>query len=379
MNSIKQLLAVTIFTGFYIGCSPVKFSLDDSQCKDNGCIVVDGKYSYDYTATAGAGKVDILIIDDNSASMSFEQSRIAPRFANFIQNLDAKNIDYRIAISTTDISGGSFPQGGKLIPFADGSSYLTPNNSQRLSLFNAAIQRPETTTCENFIANWFKSHNIETQNTSDYQNQYKQNCPSGDERGIFSANLIVKNNPSYFIRNDAHLSIIFLSDEDVRSGLYSNNTLPLDNLDKPASLLENIKSTYGIEKYNSASIHAIVVKDSICLNTQNNQILGSPPNTVTQGLVRGSIGTTYLQFSESSWGIAADICSEDYTTQLGAIQTRLEKQIKEVMLNCSKPFNLSVSLSGRSISYSVVGRTLKFAEYIQEGTKLNLTYQCSSQ
>ncbi len=379
MKSIKQLLAVTILTGLYVGCSPVRFSLDDSQCKDNGCIVVDGKYSYDYSATAGAGKVDILIVDDNSASMSFEQARIAPRFANFIQNLDARNIDYRIAITTTDMSGGNYPQGGQLIQFADGSNYLTPNNSQRLNLFNSAIQRPETIACENFIANWFRSHNIDSQNTSDYQNQYKQNCPSGDERGIYSANLIVKNNPSYFIRSDAHLSIIFLSDEDVRSSLYTSNTLPLETLDKPESLLEAIKLTYGPEKYNSVSVHAIVVKDTTCLNIQNTQVLGTPANNTTQGLIGGSIGTTYLQFSGSSWGVAADICSQDYTTQLGAIQTRLENQIKEVMINCSNPTNLRVTVSGNPISYTLEGKVLKFQGYIQAGSKVNLSYQCSSQ
>ena len=111
MFTFTRAATLSFLIGLYVGCSPVKFSLDDSKCKENGCIVVDGKYSFNYTATAGYGKVDILIVNDNSASMSFEQARLAPRFANFIGDLDSRNIDYRIGMTTTDVSGTGPLQG----------------------------------------------------------------------------------------------------------------------------------------------------------------------------------------------------------------------------------------------------------------------------
>lgn len=384
MKALTKFAAMSFVLGLYVGCSPVKFSLDDSKCLDSGCVVENGKYSFNYSVTAGAGKVDILIVDDNSASMSFEQKRLAPRFANFIQNLDSRGVDYRIAITTTDVSGGKFPQGGKLISFGDGSSYLTPSNSNRFALFNAAIQRPETTSCENWIA-----QNFSSQNTPAYAAAYTENCPSGDERGIYSANLVVQNNPNNFIRNDAHLSIIFLGDEDERSGQYRNPengetnwlvTSTLSDLDQPATLVNKVKSVYGNDKFNSLSVHAIMVRpgDTACLAVQNNQALGNPANPATAGAVSGSYGKAYQSFISSNWGVAADICSENYTGQLGNIQTRIENAIKDIMLQCSNPESLIVTVSGSAVSHWVDGKTLHFNQYLAPGTSVSLSYKCSS-
>jgi hypothetical protein len=378
MTKGKKILQLSILLALYSGCSQVKFSLDDSKCKDNGCIIENGKYSFKYSSLSGFGKVDILIVTDNSASMSFEQARIAPRFQNFIQNLDAKKIDYRIAITTTDISGGTFPQGGNLIPFGDGTSYLYPSNENRINLFNAAINRPETLSCENFIADWFRNHSLSSKETTEYQNKYKINCPSGDERGVYSANLVIKKNPANFIRPDSHLSIIFLSDEDERSGLYANPSYSLESLDQPKTLIENIKEFFGTEKYNSLSIHSIIVKDANCLNIQNNQILGTIPAPNTKGLMNGSIGEVYLKFAESLWGVAADICAENYTNQIGLIQTKLENSIKEIILNCQDPLDLRVTLDGKAIEYFMEGKLLKLPSVVPPGNRLDISYKCTS-
>lgn len=380
MKTFTRLTALSLAVGFYVGCSPAKFDVSTANCNsDTSCVVVDGKYSYNYSVTAGAGKVDILIVDDNSASMSFEQKRLAPRFANFIQNLDTKKVDYRIAITTTDVSGGSFPQGGKLITMGDGSSFITPKQTNRVSLFNNAIQRPETRNCENWIANYLRDHGASSINTSSYSAGYSQNCPSGDERGIYAANLVVQNNPGSFIRRDAHLSIIFLSDEDERSGLYLTSAgYKLTSMDQPGILTSNVRSYLGDSKYNSLSVHSIVVKDNSCLNSQNDQVLGDVPNEATRGLVTGSIGTVYLTFAQSSWGIAADICSSDYTTQLGQIQTNIESRIKDIMLNCSNPTDLEVNVSGSTVAHSVSGNVLSFNQYLAAGTTVSLSYKCSA-
>jgi len=375
MNALTRLAALSFLVGFYVGCSPVKFALDDSKCKDNGCIVENGKYSFNYSATAGRGKVDILIVNDNSASMSFEQARLAPRFNNFISDLDSQNIDYRIAMTTTDVARAD---AGSLIQFKAGTPYITANNSDRFSLFNSTIQRPETLACEKFIANWIRNNggNTGSINTTEYAAAYAQNCPSGDERGIFAANLVVNNNPFNFIRSDAHLAIIFLSDEDERSGLYSMGGYSLDQMDQPAYLVNNVKSKLGEDKFNSLSVHAIVVKDQNCLNQQNSQALdGYGPTT---GLVTGSIGNVYLTFPNAGWGKAADICSNDYTTQLGQIRSKITERIKDIMLNCSNPSDLVVTVSGNPVSYTLDGKTLKFNQYLAPGTSVNLSYKCSS-
>lgn len=375
MKALTRLTTLSFLVGLYVGCSPVKFSLDDSKCKDSGCIVQNGQYTFNYTATAGRGKVDILIVNDNSASMSFEQARLAPRFTNFISDLDSQGVDYRIAMTTTDITKN---RGGNLVSFSDGSAYLSKAQSNRSALFNEAIQRKETLTCEKFIADWIRSNggNRDSINTPAYQTAYDSNCPSGDERGIYAANLVVNNNPSSFIRGDAHLAVIFLSDEDERSGLYGDQGFKLDQMDQPDYLVSNIKAKLGDDKFNSLSVHAIVVKDPVCLDRQNEQALDGYQPTV--GLVQGSIGSAYLTFISTGWGNAADICSEDYTSQLGQIRSKISDRIKDIVLNCSNPTELNVSVSSAPVAHWMEGKTLKFSEALTPGTTVNLSYKCSA-
>jgi hypothetical protein len=379
MNALTRLAAMSFIVGFYVGCSPVEFALDDSKCKDLDatCVVEAGKFKVTDTIIVGAGKVDILIVNDNSASMSFEQKRLAPRFQNLIQNLDAKKTDYRIAMTTTDVS--STGMGGKLLPFGS-NAYLTPTVSNRLALFNATIQRPETNVCENFIANWFATYG--NNSGAEYSRQYALKCPSGDERGIYAANVIVKSNPSSFIRSDAHLAIIFLSDEDERSGLYKSDPghFPLEANDQAGTLINNVRSVLGQDKFNSLSVHAIVVKDTTCLAAQNSQVLGDTPVASTRGLVTGSIGTQYLKFTSTTpaWGVAADICSSDYTGQLGEIQTRIENLTKDRLLKCANPTDVSVVFSGSTVAYHVEGKLLKFDQYLTPGSSVVVNYTCSS-
>lgn len=377
MFTLTRAAALSFIIGLYVGCSPVKFSLDDSKCKDNGCVVVDGKYSFNYTATAGFGKVDILIVNDNSASMSFEQARLAPRFANFIGDLDSRKIDYRIAMTTTDVSGTGSLKGGSLISFG-GNPYLTPSISNRVSLFNQEIQRPETLACEKFIAQWIRDNggSVSATNRPGYSAAYAQNCPSGDERGIYAANLVVKNNPDSFIRSDAHLAIIVISDEDERSGLYGTANFRLEDYDQPGNLVSNVKNTLGADKYNSLSVHGVVVKDQACLNQQNSQTLdGYAPTT---GLVSGSIGTVYLSFFNTGWGKVADICSNDYTSQLGQIRSKITDNIKDILLSCSSPEDVVVTVNGSNVGYTMSGKTLKLNSPLTPGTTVNLSYKCSS-
>lgn len=375
MSTFRKVAILSFIIGFYVGCSPVKFNLDDSKCKDNGCLVEDGRYSFNYSVTAGLGKVDILIVNDNSASMSFEQARLAPRFRNFISDLDSQNVNYRIAMTTTDVlSAGA----GSLLSFKDGVSYLTSAHSDRFQLFDQTIQRAETLSCEKFIADWIRNNggNRDSISSSAYSSAYAQNCPSGDERGVYAANLVVNNNPSGFIRADAHLAIIFLSDEDERSGLYQSQGYVLDQMDQPAFLVSNIKNKLGEDKFDSLSVHSIVVKDQNCLNQQNSQVLGN--YSPTAGLVSGSYGNVYLTFATQGWGNAADICSTDYSSQLGKIQSNITEKIKDIMLNCSRPSDLAVTISGSPVSFQLDGKVLKFNNYLAPGTNVSLSYKCDS-
>lgn len=392
MKALAKFTMASLLVGIYVGCSPVKFALDEDKCKSVGenCVVENNVYTFDNISEVGAGKVDILIVNDNSASMSFEQKGLAARFQGFVQALDTRKADYRIAMTTTDvhvegdgndprsINGAGSLQNGNLLSFG-GNAYLTPAVSDRVALFNSTVVRSETRQCEDFIASWVNSNGIAGTNTSEYSRQYKINCPSGDERGVYAAALSVEKNPSSFIRKDAHLAIIFLSDEDVRSQLYSYTGYGLENYDQPATLISKVREKHGTAK--GLSIHAITVKDNSCLAQQNSQVLGNPAVAATQGFVQGSFGTVYQTFPNQNWGKSVSICSLNYTNELGAISTDILERINGINIACSNPMDLEVSAAPGSSSalpsWSLVGKQIKFVSTLQVGTLVRVKYKCS--
>lgn len=362
-------------------CNDVQFSKDPAlNCQASGqnCVTTNGYDIFSYDVSVGYKKLDILFVNDNSASMSYEQARLASRFQNFIQDLDSKNYDYRIAMITTDIStadnaprainqNGAL-QDGKLIAFGNGQSYLSPQSGSqvdRINWFNAAMNRPETLSCEQFMVNWVNSG--KSISSADYTSQYYNNCPSGDERGLFAINLSLRNSP--FARNDGHLAIIIVSDEDVRSQLYppyATNSLSLATEDQPESVISTFQSLFGNQK--TLAVHSIVTAKASCLAEQNSQ---------TAGLVRGSYGYKYADASRMTKGQIIDICNNNYTTQLGAIADAIADELRNVNLLCSSPSEIKIN--GQLVANpQLSGSTLVLPQTLTSGTRINISYKCPS-
>lgn len=389
MNISRALkfLTVPMLVSIYVGCSPVNFAKDDEshKCQDSGksCITQNGKDYFDETINVAGGLVDVLIINDNSASMSFEQTQLSARLSGFIQNLENQHANYRIAVTTTDISAGNNParsinqngalQDGRLIVFSNGAYYLTNSSgtlAQKNAWFKEVIERKETASCEAFIKNNYGKPG--------YDSSYAVNCPSGDERGIYAANLVVKNNPNSFIRKDAHLAIIVLADEDERSQLYwynqqSPGSYPgydLESFDQPQTLVNSVRATFGGGKL--LSVHSIITMSEACKNTQGSQILVNG-----SGVVSGSYGYIYKQASDMTQGVIGDICASDYTTQLGNISTNILNRINSVSLACDNPSDLVVTIVGQAgVTYSVSGREVRFSTQLSPGTSVKVKYSC---
>lgn len=396
MKSLVKKTSALLIVGGFVACSPKQFTKeqDASSCQSSGqsCVTQNGKDYFDSTTTVAGGKVDILIVDDNSASMSFEQANLGTRFSNFIQNLDNKQIDYRIGVVTTDISSASNPpraanqngalQDGKLIAFSDGSKFLTPssgNLSQKEAAFKAVIQRPETSACEQYItSNVAQCRAAGVPDSScissaNYTAGYNQVCPSGDERGIYAARLVVENNPNGFMRAEADLAVIILSDEDVRGQLYtSGGSYALEDKDKSLSFVNFMASTYPSKKYAG---HAIIVPsgDSACLATQNSQ---------TMGVVGGSTGVEYEWLRYRTNGTQGSICSTDYTSLLQNIFNNVSGNLVDrVSLACASPGDLTVTIgnnSDPSISWVVQGNVVVFNKKLNAGTNVRVAYSCPS-
>ena len=199
-------ISIGLIIGSVIACSPIRFTPTENTAAvvcdgATSCIISNGIVSISDNVQIGAGKVDILFINDNSASMSPIQAQLAAKFSGFIKNLDEKKIDYRIAITTTDLD--SVKSKG-LITFGNGKSYISNADANRFSLFNTAIIRPETLKCETFITSMFNTYGPSFQSRQDYAVGYPQNCASPDTRGIYTGNLVISQNTDSFMRTDAN-------------------------------------------------------------------------------------------------------------------------------------------------------------------------------
>lgn len=377
---LKLFLAVGLVS-YFLACSPVQFSkmpapschgsglVCSQTCNDTGCFE-----KFDDVKTVGSGAVDILFVNDNSGSMSYEQNHMGSKFPNFLQSLGG--VDYRIAMTTTDVAGASNAVGvpkvaarqdGALLDFGAGLKFIDRNTPNVATLFNDTIRRAETLQCEQ----------------SGYQTT---NCPSGDERGIYAANLAIDRNDGGFLRPTAPLAIVILADEDVRSGMYpggsreagvpgynSSPLYPLSDYDRPETLVSRFKSKFPTK---SLSVHSIVIKsnDANCLNKQSGQ--GG------NAYVVGSYGKLYEQLSQATGGVIGSICSDDYGKELGQIAYEIQNQVTSMSFVCrpvDDDFDITFS---PKLPYDVKATAdferlvVEFDRSLPPETKITLSYTC---
>jgi hypothetical protein len=258
------------------GCNSVKFTKNEGACTvDNPCLQPNGLYGFSQSLTfTTTKKVDILIVNDNSGSMSQEQASLANPFNGFINNLNTAGVDWQVAVTNTDVcpvAGGSCwtPKGitgaqGKFMGPADGSGrqpdygnyILTPSTPDVVNTFSRTIQRGSE-------------------------------VGAGDERGIYAANLAIdlaKTSNSGFFRDNSELAVVILSDEDERTtggncsppdatkpSVCDPGYFPMEPYDLPQTLMNKVVTTFGGKK--SFLVHSIVIKpeDSACLAVQQSQ------------------------------------------------------------------------------------------------------------
>lgn len=396
----RQLRAIfaILMISYFGACAPVTFDTVPENKGDNVVVRCEGaECFYDITEekTVGEGLVDILIVNDNSGSMSFEQTKMANAFSGFLTSIN--NLDYRIGMTTTDVADlrrkvgtvdnhGYNPSGpyngygalqdGKLIDFGSGQKYLSRTTHNKETLFNNTIRRDETSVCEASIA----------------RGDNPTQCPSGDERGIYAATLSVKNHVSAFARPTAHLAVIILSDEDERgvskynpcnySGSADKSNCegiksgyPFETMDEPQNFVDTFRSLYPNK---TVSVHSIIVRpgDISCRNAQTGQVPASMP-------VLGFEGYAYSKLSQLTGGIVGNICASNYTSQLQDIGYTIGEQVTSLPFRC-RPVNdqFEVSYSGQPANPSTYSANfstmvLNVSANLSPATKVTLKYTCS--
>ncbi|MGE0616554.1 MAG: vWA domain-containing protein [Bacteriovoracia bacterium] len=163
--------------------------------------------SESYNVAAAQAKIDILFMVDNSGSMENEQNILATSFGQFINQFITRNLDFHVGVVTTDVT-----------PLSGNSNYWSGTNANSAfygyqspgpgRLLSRTAERYLQNTSQNLVSQFQANVNVGTRG-------------SGNEQGLESIYetldplLSVPTAPNAgFVRNDALLSLVIVSDED---------------------------------------------------------------------------------------------------------------------------------------------------------------------
>ncbi len=227
---------------------------------------------------------DILFVVDNSSSMADEQERLAANFDAFINEIaGAGNLDYRIAVVTTDLSTfrGNFERSGKVRVVNDQMSMwrqlvtIQSNNCQETTIphgcFRAESGSPQVIESKNLSP---------TEQISHFRgNVTVGSCGAGDEQGLEATITALKNADGCnqgFLRPEANLIIVLVSDEEDAPGENGQRSV--------MEIVQELKSLKPISQIRVAAIVGSVDGEaSVCRPDAQGQALAQCGSICDQG------------------------------------------------------------------------------------------------
>ncbi len=263
-------------------------------------------------------KLDIVWIIDNSGSMSDEQDALGANFSAFIEDFITKDVDFKMAITTTDTS--SSYKKGRMVYNSD------------IKLNSAAAQSDPAKFMDDF-------RNMVKVGTSG----------SGYEKGLEASEGFMEKYAASFLRSDAYLAVVVLSDEEDQSS---------KAVDSYTDYLKSFKSEDGLIK-----VYSIVD-----VGLSNNQGYG-----VSTGYKR------YADASKNTAGIVADI-RDDFHNSLSEMGNSIINLLDSFALaNAPVDGTLKVFVNGvetTNYTFDVASRSIKFdtASLPPVGAEITVTY-----
>lgn len=167
----------------------------------------------DTYAQQAASKIDVLWVIDNSGSMQPRQENLARNLQSFMDVFSKSGIDYRIAVTTTDIfkdKGAFFGTPKVLTPMTPNVVSAFSNNVKvgtNGSPYEAGLEAAQLSLDTQSATNAPKLQALDA---------CKTQCNSSMNPTLCNATC-EKNNPIDFLRPDAYLYLIFVSDEEDES------------------------------------------------------------------------------------------------------------------------------------------------------------------
>jgi hypothetical protein len=315
-----------------------------------------------FQQNSSGGKVDILIVVDNSDSMMMDHSRhkIRNMFRGFLASLN--NVDYQLGFTTTDMTTMRFPATNRNFPGWNGrldvlegtnQKILTSTTANKQSLFLNTIDREEAVDCRDQVRDDDPTLPCGT-NTEE---PLKSIMSFVDRRNAFN---------SGFFRSDADFVSIVISDEDERS---KGSEDP--QATTAQQVIDHVNSAFSSQKnYTNYSV-VIEPGDRDCKRKQAcSEFLC---------LGGGEYGRFATQLANLTSGRTASICSNDVTSNLSDIgdRGRAGGLFEKVTLQY-EPLNGNVQVlfnPSTDIGYSINGRDVVFERKPPAGTEITVVYE----
>ena len=274
-KTFRVLAAAAVAVGTLGACNSQRFSVPPG----------DQEFGQKATYTT---QVDILWVIDTSSSMGAKQDGLAAQVGSFIDALNYTKLDYQIGVTTMDMSGSG--EKGKLI-YKAGTQPILNSATPNLSAVLADRLRV---------------------------GEFGSPTERGMEavRAALTGSLADNENKG-FLRPNALLVLIFLSDENDKSEVFDDIKF-LDTLRPPLPL--------GDRSW-MAQFMGVVENDAAC---------------TTQGQF-ADIGHRYIAMTKASAGVAESICDANYARALTNVKARLLSVLTEFPLK-DKPSLTSIKV-----------------------------------
>lgn len=296
-----------------------------------------------------AAQVDILWVIDNSGSMAAEQAKIAGRFSEFFRQLIVSQVDYHIGVITTDpIEDGALrTYSGPAVDGCDGCRFITKEvpcanpDVQTTGLNEAEIEQQLLSGCQAQLV-FRKLVTVGIDGTA-----FEEGFPQA-ARALGAATVDPATGfPQYnvpdandgFLRREASLYIVFVSDED--EGAKQDGS-PVRYYQR---LFEGLKKAGNENLVSVSAITGWPREDGVPLLSEVCAILGStfdgnPSNDdpraaqVQDILASGETGCVdesgsegdpnsfaetggrYIELACRTGGVVSNMCDADYSTAL---------------------------------------------------------------
>lgn len=276
-----------------------------------------------FQGSTANNKVDILWVIDNSGSMLTKQQRLATGFNSFSSVFVNKGFDFNMAIVTSDTR--AVAAGGQAGQFQGAPSVITESTLNFANVFQ---------------------NNVQVGQTGDSAAKEIQAIE-------LATGALLSTTNTGFLRSDAHLAVIILSDADDNdsAGAGSTTTTLINHLNtlKP-DLFDVISRTYK-KNYTVSAVAVNSMTDTDCYDMDKDGAVDNDGNG--DGIPDVQLyeeGVKFKTLVNATNGSFASICKADFSDGLNTISQRIAEAITEIKLaRVPQVSTISVLFNGNSV------------------------------